>query len=170
MADIQPKLREARFFLELLEALEKRTDSLTNLEAPVEEASFLLSAVSNAFYSALDQWKKQNKSKQKQYQEFSRKYPEIYGSDQQNGWRNTTVHVNHVQASTAGYIPPRGDAVNFDFRQKPKLVPNDPPEMVSLRMGPRFYFAHQGKEIHALEYCYQHLYALQNFLRGNGGA
>lgn len=167
MADIQAKLREAKFFLELLETLEERVDSLTNSENPIEEASFLLSAVSNAFYSALDQWRKQNKHKQKQYQDFSRAYLEIYGSSDQSGWRNTTVHVSHVQVSTAGYIPPRGDAINFNFRQKPKLVSENPPRTIRFRFGPKFYFLHQGKEIHALEYCYQHLYAFRKFLGEN---
>lgn len=166
----QDKLREARFFLELLEALEQRTESLSNLEAPIEEAGFLLSAILNSFYSALDQWRKRNPSRQKEYQEFSRKFPEIYGSDQQGGWRSINVHVAHVWPSTAGYIPPLGDAVNFDFRRRPKLVPIDPPGQVNIRMGPSFYFSHQGKEIHALEHCYFHLYALQNFLGGASGA
>lgn len=164
MADIQAKIKEAKFFLELLEALEQRVDSLTNLESPSEEASFLMSAISNAFYSALDQWRNQNKSKQRQYQEFSRRYPEIYGSDQQGGWRNTTVHVTHVRVSTAGYIPPRADSVNFDFRHKPKLAPSQSPGTCNFRLGPQFYLFHGGREIHALEFCYQHFYALQKFI------
>ncbi|WP_417518374.1 hypothetical protein [Marinobacter sp.] len=170
MADIQAKMKEAKFFLELLEALEKRVDSLTNLESPSEEASFLLSAISNAFYSALDQWRKQNKSRQSQYQEFARRYPEIYGSDRQGGWRNTTVHVSHVQVSTAGYIPPPGNSVNFDFRDEPKLGPHYAPGACNIRLGPQFYFSHGGKEIHALEFCYEHFYALQKFITEQGAA
>jgi hypothetical protein len=54
MSDASIKLKEAQFFIELLEALEKRGDSLTNVAPPKEEASFLLSAILNSFYSVTE--------------------------------------------------------------------------------------------------------------------
>lgn len=49
--DIQFKLEEIKFHLELLYAIEESGKSLTLINNPEKEASYLVSAVLNAFYS-----------------------------------------------------------------------------------------------------------------------
>lgn len=48
------KLQEAAFFIELLDALQERGESLTHLEDVEAEASFLYAAILNAFYSVVE--------------------------------------------------------------------------------------------------------------------
>jgi len=161
---IAPKLREAEFFLELLDALEKGGKPLSNLEAPGEEASFLLSAITNAFYSALDQWRKAHPKKDKAYQRFVRDHPEIYGHSKIGGWRNKTVHELHVSTSFEGYKPPPGDQVALAMRPTPKILKEECDESLSLSFAPYFYFEFQGKQLHAVDWCYQHLHVLRTFI------
>ncbi|MCX7258510.1 MAG: hypothetical protein NTZ64_17835, partial [Polaromonas sp.] len=116
-----PKLAEAAFFIELFEATQERTESLTRTFDLETEASFLFSAIMNSFYSALEHWRNTTKYKPA-YNTFVAKYPEIYSHSHFGGWRSTTVHVRHMSISYAGYIPPKGGEVNLVFSAPPKLA------------------------------------------------
>lgn len=66
------KLQEAAFFIELLHALEKRNEPLTNVDDSETEASFLYAAILNAFYSTVEIMRKEGHHTR----DFKAKHPE----------------------------------------------------------------------------------------------
>lgn len=162
------KLGEARFFLELLDALDKRKRPLTNDSSAAQEASYLLSAFLNSLYSALEHAKSSSVAVEA-IQEYKRSRPDVLGG---KGIRNLTVHEKQVEPSHAGYIPPHGNAVNFDFRPTPRLVQEEraTAKGVVFNMGPSYYFECGGREVSVTELCSNELYELRKFLAAHGVA
>jgi hypothetical protein len=166
-----PKLSEAEFFIELLEATQQRTTSLTRNSTLAVEASFIFAGVLNAFYSALEQWKEHVSAID--YQNFIKKFPEIYSHSHKGGWRSTTVHVQHVPISYAGYIPPNNREIPIDFEPPPKLaspeVLNDEIDSVHV---PYYYMDFRGKRHQVASFAREHLETLREFMatRSQAGA
>jgi len=113
------KLEEAKFFLELLDSLNHRVESLTKIEDKAKEASYLFSATLNSFYSVIAIMRD---SEGVSVSSFTKNYPEIYARAKNGGERAKTVHVNHTNTAHSGYIPPSANEVNFYFRDLPKLA------------------------------------------------
>lgn len=157
------KLQEAAFFIELLHALEKRNEPLTNVDGSEAEASFLYAAILNAFYSTVEIMRKEGHDTR----DFKAKHPEIYADGSKGGERAKTVHIAHIEPSRSGYEPPPGNAVNFRFRTLPRLcLPKPPvPGRVDLNFKPQYYFRIElrGRNVHALEYCDEHLDELRAY-------
>mgnify|MGYP003582211227 FL=1 len=162
MSDAKSKLKEARFFMELLEALETRGDSLTTNSSTREEVSFLLSAILNSFYSVTEYLK--NVINISEVQNYKKLHPLFYSG--KNGLRNITVHERHIEADYIGYIPPVGK-VNLVLGLPPKLVSEiKTPGVVTLRLNPRHYVEVNNRMILIKELCmdqYQELYKFVNY-------
>jgi hypothetical protein len=137
---IKDKLEEVKFFLELFDALEQRGQSLTNTNTVEREASFIFSAILNSFYSVTE-LAKDDGAKKEEVQTFKIAHPLIYAGSGKGGLRNTTVHVKHIVIDHAGYIPPKGNEVNINFKKTPKLVQEKKDKEVGivLKFTPYFY-------------------------------
>lgn len=160
MADHTSKLTEAAFFLKLLEALELRNESMTHENSREVEASFLFSAVLNAFYSALHQWKK-NAGNHAAYEAFKKEHPEIHASSQQHGWRNLTVHEAHVPISGVRTVPTFGLEAAYRV-QASKLAQNEDTLFAPIQVHlTQFCVEYRGQSKPLLEFCSQHLAALK---------
>lgn len=162
------KLTEAKFFLELLDVLEDRGVSLTHAASSSDEASFLLSAVLNSLYSALEQAKPIVGVDA--VTAYKSAHPLIFKGN--GGLRNITVHERHVGVDYEGYIPPPWSTVNFDLRPTPKLIKEAeamrPPGHVTTVLGPDFYVEQDGTLIEIGELCHEQYYALRNFFKARG--
>lgn len=159
MSDANIKLKEAHFFIELLEALEKRGDSLTNVAPPKEEASFLLSAILNSFYSVTEHAK--SIITVDKVQAFKESFPLFYKGKQ--GLRNMTVHEKHVEIDHEGYVRPVGK-VDFSFRPEPKLIQHKTGS-TKLSFVTSFYLEVDGELKRITELCYEHYYELCRFVK-----
>lgn len=113
------KLKEAEFFLELLDVLDHRKRPLTRESDTAHEASYLFSAILNAFYSTIVIMRDEEKV---DVQDFVDAYPEIYARAKDGGERAKTIHVSHTVPALSGYVPPQGDQVSLDFRKTPVLI------------------------------------------------
>lgn len=160
MADVETKLQEAKFFLELLDALEQRGNSLTSVASAKEEASFLLSAILNSFYSVTEHAKAIVGAER--VKQFKSKFPLFYAGKE--GLRNITVHQKHIGTDHEGYIPPAGDRVRIDFRSEPKLIKQNkiPGRLVFV---PYYYVIINNELVRIIELCYDHYYQLQKFVK-----
>ncbi len=131
------KLEEAQFFLELLDALDLRRRSLTRAGDTAKEASYLFAAVLNSFYSAVAIMRDKEGIDVKA---FVAANPEIYARAKDGGERAKTVHVRHTDAAFSGYIPPKGNEVNFNMRKTPLLIEEARiPGKVEFVFGPDHY-------------------------------
>ncbi|MBK6323701.1 hypothetical protein [Candidatus Aalborgicola defluviihabitans] len=155
------KLAEAGFFLELLDALEKRKRPLTHGSASALEVSYLLGAVLNSLYSALEQAKPFTGVEA--IKAYKAAHSTLLGGQ---GIRNITIHEKHVGIDHSGYIPPQGDAVNFDLRKTPRLVQEErsASKGVALHIGATHYIEYEGKLTDVTELCFQQFYELRAFL------
>lgn len=157
------KLQEAAFFIELLHALEERGEPLTHLGNPEAEASFLYAAILNAFYSTAEIMRKEGLDSR----DFKAKHPAIYADGSKGGERAKTVHLQHTESAHSGYEPPRGDQVHLRFRRQPRLAPPPlrVPGRVDLVFKKEFYFhvEMEGRNVHALAFCEQHLDELRQY-------
>ena len=142
---VNEKLDEAKFFLEMFHTLEKR-ESLTYDFKIQEEASFLLSAILNSFYSVTE-IAKDDGIRRTDVDNFKNSHPLFYSGSGKGGLRNTTVHVKHISPDHSGYIPPKGDAVNFSLKKRPKIVKEMETDQNKLhfKMRPYFYLDVNGK-------------------------
>ena len=157
------KLEEAQFFLELLDALVQRARPLTRSGDTAKEASYLFSAVMNSFYATVVIMKEEEDVN---VEAFRQANPEIYATIKNGGERAKTVHKGHTEVAMSGYIPPKGDSVNFDFRAQPLLIEESRrPGHVDLVMGPNhyMYIELQGKHVDVGDFCRQHFYKLKTF-------
>lgn len=161
------KLAEAAFFIELFEATQERTESLTRGSDLETEASYLFSAIMNSFYSALDQWRDPATNK-KGYEAFVKQNPEIYSHSHFGGWRSTTVHVCHIPITHAGYIPPKGGEVSLVFSAPPKLASTEIVEgRVDLTFSPYYYVAYRGELKEVVSFARAHLHKLTVLIEFN---
>jgi len=157
------KLKEAEFFLELLDALDHRKRSLTCIADPAQEASFLFSAILNAFYSAVVIMRDEEDVDVK---DFVNENPEIYDRAKNGGQRAKTVHVSHTMPAVSGYIPPQGNKVTLDLRRTPLLVEEArDPRTIDLPLGPNhyMYISLKDESVEVAEFCYKHFYKLREF-------
>jgi len=155
------KLQEAAFFIELLHALEERGAPLTWCDDPSLEASFLFAAILNAFYSTIAMMEKEGVNAKA----FRAAHPAIYAHGR--GERAKTVHTAHVETVHSGYIPPRGDKVVLTFRRPPRLAPvkESAPGCADLHFRAEHYMHIEmtGENVHALQFCEEHLAELTAF-------
>ncbi len=161
----QLKIEEAQFFLELLDTLDKRNQALTHIGETSKEASFLFSAVLNAFYSAMAIMRDEEGIDVKSLVDNN---PEIYARAKNGGERAKTVHVSHTLPSHSGYIPPRGDQVNFDLRETPIMIQETiKPGEVNFTLGANHYMYIQLREklVDVTEFCYEHYYTIREFYK-----
>ncbi len=163
------KLEEAQFFLELLDALDRRRKPLTHSGDTAKEASYLFAAVLNSFYSAVAIMRDEEGIDVKA---FVSAHPEIYARAKGGGERAKTVHVKHTEAAFSGYIPLKGNEVNFDVRRTPRLIEEARvPGIVDFALGPDHYMFIElrGKLEHVTKFCYDHFYQLKAFHVQAGG-
>lgn len=156
------KLKEAEFFLELLDALDERKRPLTRVADTAQEASYLLSAILNAFYSAVVIMRDEEKI---DVEEFVAANPEIYARADRGGERARTVHVSHTLPAFSGYLPPKLDAPLY-MRKTPVLVEEAQiPGRMDVVFGPNHYIyvALKGRNIEVCEFCYDHFCKLRAF-------
>lgn len=157
------KLEEAQFFLELLDALDRRRKPLTRSENTAKEASYLFAAVLNSFYSTVAIMRDEEGINVKT---FVNEHPEIYARAKDGGERAKTVHVKHTEAAFSGYIPPKGNALNFDLRKTPLLIEEACNfDRVDCTFGPDHYMFIElrGKLEQVTQFCYSHFYKLKAF-------
>lgn len=161
------KLAEAGFFLELLDVLENRKRSLTHGSAVAMEVSYLLGAVLNSLYSALEQAKPSIGVAE--VQAYKTAHTTLLGG---KGIRNITIHERHVVIDHSGYIPPPGHAVSFDLRETPRLVQEERAASngVALHMGVTHYIEYEGELTGVTELCFKQFYELREFLASRGVA
>lgn len=157
------KLQEAEFFIELLYALEERSEPLTNIDDPEAEASFLYAAILNAFYSTVQIMRKEGFNTR----DFEVKHPSIYADGSRGGERAKTVHISHIEPAHSGYEAPRGNQVNLRFRRAPRLapLPKRIPGRADIVFKKNYYFnvALEGRNVHALAFCEEHLDKLRQY-------
>lgn len=157
------KIEEARFFVELIEALEERGESLTHAADPASEASFLFAAALTSFYGAAVMLFETEGQSKEAVRNFMGRHPDIYGHGE--GTRAITVHKRHVEITTTGYILPPGDQVNFYCTDPPKLAPPPPPPGHFVFGGGYFYtvLSPSGREVRIRDFCLEHLGAIRQF-------
>lgn len=159
------KLEEAKFFLELFDALEQRGKPLANNSSIEREASFIFSAILNGFYSVTE-LAKNNGTRNADVQTFKDNHPLFYAGSGRGGLRNTTVHVKHIDIDHAGYIPPKGDTINFNFKDTPKLIRDEKAneDGVVLKFTPYFYIEVNGDMKRVMELANNHYYEIKKFV------
>jgi len=156
------KIEEAQFFLELLDALDQRKKPLTHSSDTAKEASYLYAAVLNSFYSVIAIMRDEENIDVKP---FVSRHPVIYDRAKDGGERAKTIHVKHSDTAYSGYIPPKANEVNFDFRPTPLLIEEKKSEGLNIVLGPNhyMYIDLQGELIDVTKFCYDHFYELKNF-------
>lgn len=157
------KLEEARFFLELLDALDQRRRPLTRTGDSAKEASFLFAAVLNSFYSAVAIMRDEEGIDVKS---FTDSHPEIYARAKDGGERAKTVHVKHTDTAFSGYIPPPANAVNCRFKATPSLVEEARvPGRLDATFGPDHYMFIDLRDRmeNVTDFCYEHFNKLRAF-------
>ncbi len=98
--------------------------------------------------------------------DFRKSHPEIYARAKDGGERAKTVHIRHTNTAFSGYIPPKGDSVNIDFRRTPLLVEESKvPGRCDIVLGPSHYMQIDlhGKLIDVCDFCFRHYYELKRF-------
>lgn len=157
------KLEEAQFFLELLEALDQRRRPLTHSANTAKEASFLFAAALNSFYSTIAIMRDEEGV---DVTLFVKAHPEIYERANKGGERAKTVHVSHTDVAYSGYIPPKGNEVNFNFRKTPVLIEESrKPGYADFVLGPDHYMLIEvsGNLVQVTQFCHDHFYQLKRF-------
>ncbi|MET3444320.1 hypothetical protein ABIC94_005130 [Variovorax paradoxus] len=155
------KIEEAAFFIELLHALQERSEPLTHLDDVDAEASFLYAAILNAFYSTVETMTHEGIDTKS----FRAKYPEIYAFGSKGGERAKTVHLGHTEVAPTSYQP----STTLVFRRPARLVEErelaTPAPRNSLIFKKEFYFYVElaGQNVHALQFCEEHMGELWAF-------
>jgi len=160
--DVQFKIKEIKFHIELLDVIVQNSTTLTHQESTEEEASYILSAILNSFFSVtelLGGWDNN------EVKIFKDEHPVIYANSNRGGLRNTTVHVSHVKINHVGYIP----SSNFNFRHTPKLILEkelkENKDVVTFNFTPDFYIEIEGKLVNIIDFCTQHLYKIERLAK-----
>ena len=149
MADASAKLREAKFFLELLKTLENKGAPLT-VNIPIcDEIAFILSGALNALYSATEHLK--SNAGVVAIKEFKLRYPLIF--DGKNGLRSLTVHERHISPSPVNYVPPKGNAVRLVFSEPAT-------QSASLVFRSQYYVEVDSDQLHIVSFVQDHYTAL----------
>lgn len=160
--DVEFKLEEVKFHIELLYAIQETGKSLTHINDPMREASYLLSAILNAFYSVTEIC---GGKRVDLIKEFKDRHPEIYAGSGKGGLRNTTVHMTHKQIDFSGYVPPKAGEVNFNFKDTPKLVPSNVQDgVINLNFTTIFYINICDELISVVDFCDEHLSHLKKLV------
>lgn len=166
MTNAPAKLREAEFFLRLLETLETKGDPLVQDFSVIDEVTFTLSAVLNAFYSVTEHLKlrendsdsaserKHKRERKEAVIAFKKRHPIIFDSN--IGLRNLTVHERHIVPSPERYVPPIGNRVDFVFSEPATQSTN-------LVFRAEYYVEIGGEQLHIISLCRDHYAALLKF-------
>ena len=118
MTNTPAKLREAHFFLRLLEQMERTGRPLLgNVHDLRDEYAFVLSGFLGACYAATEHLKTSaDKSEVETFKQF---HERIYGK----GLRNLTVHERHISPSPTHYISVSGQTpmiIQFEYYFTPE--------------------------------------------------
>jgi len=169
MNDANIKLQEALFFIELLEAIEKRQDSLTDIATLEVEASFIFSAILNSFYSVTEyvdkhikiaNGKEKQKEKSKEVKDFMDNFNLFYKYG--IGLRHVTVHIKHVEVDYVGYLPQKA---RLNFKKQPKLIREKNNSCRGkLSFIPYFYVKANNDLERMTDLCYEHYNQLRMFV------
>ena len=157
MENTQAKINEAKFFINLLSQLEKKGKPFVTKTLLEDEASYLLSAILNAFYSATEMAGGKNNIDIKKFRDD---HSLFYDHSSNGGLRNTTVHLHHKQIDHVGYIPPKGDEVNFNLKTPIQNIPGD---KIDFNLTGKFYLEIENEHKSVLELCSDHLNKLTEF-------
>lgn len=157
------KLREVEFFIELLQVLEVRGESLTSENDPAIEASFLYAAILNAFYSVVEVMKTEGIDTK----DFRESHPWIYAYGSKDGERAKTVHLCHIEASKQISETFENIPRVIDYRSLSPLASIKHPlgGAIGKAFSPQhfFYVALMDKNIYALDQCKSHLIELKKY-------
>jgi hypothetical protein len=157
MTNPAAKLREAQFFLRLLNQLEAVNVPLLAGGVRRDEFAFVLSGLLNAFYSATEHLKVNAGTEA--VRSFKKHHPIIF--DSRTGLRNLTVHERHVSPALTHYVPPKGNAVNLVFREKAT-------RSTDLRFRSEYYVNTQDAAVHINSVCREQYAALIAFAASHG--
>jgi hypothetical protein len=164
--DTNEKLNEIQFYLEIFHVLESRSISFTDKFNVEKEASFILSAILNGFFSTLE-IAMDGGSKKADVKKFKISHPLFYARSDKGGLRNTTVHVKHIKPDHVGYIPPNGDSIRFNFKKTPKIVKEnqESKDGINFNMGKYFYLKIGKENKRIIELMNKHYIELKQFVR-----
>lgn len=159
------KILEAIFFLELLDAAEERSKPLTLNGTVKKEISYLFGAILNSMYSALEHAK--STIGEEAVVRYKKQNPELFGG---RGIRNTTIHERHVESNYSGYIPPKGNAVNFNFHPTPRLIQEEQHEnrSATFNLRPIHYINYNNEPVEISSLCHRQILLLEKFLKQEG--
>jgi hypothetical protein len=148
VTNIAPKIREARFFLQLLTRIEETgTPLVGSIHALRDEFAFVLSGFLNACYAATEFLKP---IAGKDLAAFKKLHALVYGK----GLRNLTVHERHISPSLSRYV-----AAGAAASTAAELAP-------TLRF--EYYFDPNGEPIRVTSLCGSHYQALLAFAANFG--
>ncbi|WP_134057949.1 hypothetical protein [Rheinheimera aquimaris] len=160
--DARFKLEEAAFHIELLYLIQKSGASITHIGNLEKEASYLFSAILNAFYSVTEICGSKTSM---QVRNFKNLYPLIYSRSEKGGLRNTSVHVRHIQVENNIYAKPAKGTVVLRFGVSPKLsMPDFTHGVVKLRFEKVFHIEIDNELLAIAEFCNEHLKQLTDFV------
>lgn len=150
----------------MFHVLEARSISFTDRFEIEEEASFILSAILNGFFSTLE-LAMDGGAKRTDVKNFKNSHPLFYARANKGGLRNTTVHVKHIKPDHSGYIPPKGDSINFNFKELPKIVKEnqDSEDGINFNMGKYFYLEINTDHKRIIEIMDKHYDELKQFIK-----
>ncbi|WP_273024176.1 hypothetical protein [Rheinheimera sp.] len=164
--DVRFKLEEAKFHIELLYLIQKTGASLTHINSPEKEASYLFSAILNAFYSVIEVGGFKSSLHVKNFKSL---HPLIYAGSGKGGLRNTSVHVRHIQVEHGTYPKPTKGPVVLRFGVSPKLAMQDKTQgVVNLRFEKIFHVELDNELVPIAEFCNEHLKQLTEFVDSLG--
>lgn len=164
--NVQSKLQEARFFLELMDGLEANRQPILSGHEIDSQFAYLLSAFLGACYSVVA-YLLEDSNHKAAAKNFRRSHPEFYDSGAEGGWRTRAVHFSPVTPQHDGYIPPPGNSVNFRSRGTGYA----PPRGNSVDFAPQpgaYYFTTTTPQNSICDQCASHLSALTAFVDSQG--
>ena len=161
--DSLAKVDEARYFLGLMERIEKRQTTLVQGYTAKQEYTYLLSAFVGACYGVTEYLWHGLKTSRASVENFREKRKHMYGDGPKGGWRTLTVHFRPVEPNREGYIPPMGNEVNFYCQ------PYTPPSgnQVNFYVKDEYYFTDDPSERAITRQCEEHLAELKKLVTQN---
>jgi hypothetical protein len=135
---------------------------ITHINDPEKEASYLFSAILNAFYSVTEICGGNSSLLVKNFKSI---YPLIYSGSGKGGLRNTSVHVRHIQVEHKKYSKPARGTLVLRFGVNPKLtLPDEGQGVLKLRFEKVFHVEINNELVPIAEFCNEHLKQLAGFV------
>jgi len=158
------KVEEAHFFLNLMNHVEDSQTPVVQGSTAKDEYVYFLSAFLGACYSAIEYLKGEAEAKPELkplVKDFKDKHKEFYAYE--HGWRSKAIHYHPVVPGFEGYIPPRGDKVNFKLKKY--TPPSGGQVNFDLSKGRRFYFTGEAPQSPIGNQCEEELAQLEDFIK-----